>query len=239
MVLGTKERIIAAKQFATERYIRSTHPVLYLPLWKRDAGGTNQIRSDDAYGHLATVSGALWTPQGRTFDGVDDQILIADPSSVLDLTTALTYEVWVKPSNGGDSYGRFLTKTSTDPYASRVVMLGKELDDETNVRWEHFGLTPTVLNSGTGKMTVDAWNHVVGTYVNTPVRVIYVNGVAVANDTGTGTITSTPGAVLWVGSLFTDNQNLLATIGEVRVYRRALSVVEIMQNYLATKWRYR
>ncbi|KKL80876.1 hypothetical protein LCGC14_2000330 [marine sediment metagenome] len=38
MVLATKERIIADRQFATERYILSTMPVLYLPLHRLDSG---------------------------------------------------------------------------------------------------------------------------------------------------------------------------------------------------------
>src|SRR3990167_5915362 len=45
--------------------------VLYLPLWKKDG---SSFMSDDAYGHLATVTGATWGSQGRTFDGVDDLI---------------------------------------------------------------------------------------------------------------------------------------------------------------------
>lgn len=48
--------------------------ILYLPLWKKDGA---QFMSDDMYGHLCTVTGALWTPQGRYFDGVDDKIALA------------------------------------------------------------------------------------------------------------------------------------------------------------------
>ena len=40
--------------------------VLYLPLYELDG---SSFRSRDAYGHLATVTGALWTPQGRTLMG--------------------------------------------------------------------------------------------------------------------------------------------------------------------------
>ncbi len=44
---------------------------LHLPLHELDG---NSFMSKDAYGHLCTASGGLWTPQGRSFDGVDDRI---------------------------------------------------------------------------------------------------------------------------------------------------------------------
>ncbi len=65
---------------------------LYLPLYKRD--GTS-FMSDEAYGHLATVTGAIWTPQGRYFDGVDDYLRIPDAPS-LDLTGEMTILAWMK-----------------------------------------------------------------------------------------------------------------------------------------------
>jgi len=212
--------------------------VLYLPLYELDG---SSFASRDAYGHLCTVTGALWRPNGHYFDGADDRIAVADSAgSAFDLITAMTYEVWVKPGNGGDNYGRFLSKTDANPYANRKVMLGKELADETNVRWEHSDLAGGgVLNSGAGAMVVDAWNHVVGTYENSGQKFIYVNGASVASATQAGTVASTAGGVLWIGSLFATNQNFLGDIGEVRIYNRGLTPQEIQHNYLATKWRYR
>jgi len=207
--------------------------VLYLPLYELDGAS---FQSRDAYGHLCAVTGALWKPNGRYFDGSDDDILIADGAdSALDLITAMTYEVWVKPGDGGADYGRFLSKTSADN-ATRTIQLGKEVADETNIRWE---LLASVLNSGSGAAAVDAWNHVVGTYINTPRRAIYVNGIEVASDAPAGTIPSTAGGRVWAGCLFNGNQNYKGLIGEVRIYNRALTPLEIQHNYLATKWRYR
>ena len=233
-----------SKTARARRYILSTRPVLYIDLSKH-AGG--QFRSDDGIGHLCTVTEATWRSQGRTFDGVDDTIAVAEGAdTALDLTTELTYECWVKPTNGGDTHGRFMSKTSASPYSTRVCLLGKDTDDETNVRWEQSDIG--VLNSGTGKMTVDVWNHVVGTFYyeapgDSTTRRIHVNGIQIITETVTGAfalpITSTAGGVLWLGTLFTTNQNFLGTIGEVRIYNRALSGIEIMRNYMATKWRYR
>lgn len=47
---------------------------LYLPLYKLDGA---KIMSQDAYGQLFTVTGALWQPDGRLFDGSDDMLRYA------------------------------------------------------------------------------------------------------------------------------------------------------------------
>lgn len=235
----TKDRITSAqgRERDAERLILSSKPVLYLPLYKLD--GTAQFTSRDAYGHLGTVTGATWGIQGRTFDGVDDQIVVADGAdSALDLITAMTYEVWVKPDDGGDDYGRFLVKMNAAETVFKT-QLGKEAGDETNVRWEQVDLTSGVLNSGTGKMVTGSWNHVVGTYSSvSSTRIIYVNGVNVASDTPTGTIVSTLGGKVKLGSMQAGTQNILGTIGEARIYSRALTATEIRRNFLATRWRY-
>ena len=45
--------------------------VLYLPLYQLDGAS---FVSKDAHGHLCSVTGALWRPNGRWFDGTDDTI---------------------------------------------------------------------------------------------------------------------------------------------------------------------
>ena len=45
--------------------------VLYLPLGQLD--GTSFV-SQDAYGHLCTVTGTVWGSRGRYFDGADDLV---------------------------------------------------------------------------------------------------------------------------------------------------------------------
>jgi len=42
--------------------------VLYLPLYQLDGWA---FMSRDAYGHLCSVTGAKWTPQGRDLDEQD------------------------------------------------------------------------------------------------------------------------------------------------------------------------
>jgi hypothetical protein len=50
-----------------------------------------------------------------------------------------------------------------------------------------------------------------------------------------GSVTNTDSVKIGGG----ETETWLGVIGEVRVYNRALSPLEIQHNYLATKWRYR
>ena len=64
---------------APNGFISDPSLVLYLPLYQLD--GT-AITSKDAYGHLCSVTGVTWRPDGRCFDGVDDEIDCGNGSSI-------------------------------------------------------------------------------------------------------------------------------------------------------------
>ena len=75
--------------------------VLYLPLYELDGAS---FMSKDAYGHLCTVTGALWTSQGRDFDGIDDSITLP---TAFDSLTDLTLEAWLLCNNAAYDYHPF------------------------------------------------------------------------------------------------------------------------------------
>ena len=79
--------------------------VLYLPLYRIDGG--SQV-SRDAYGQAVNVTGALWTPVGRSFDGVDDVINCGAASS-LDLQYYFTIAAWINPASYGENNNGFIT----------------------------------------------------------------------------------------------------------------------------------
>ena len=66
---------------------------LYLPLFKPD--GTSLV-SEDARGQGCMVTGALWTPRGRFFDGVDDLIAVNAVAAGDFFGGAHTIIVWAK-----------------------------------------------------------------------------------------------------------------------------------------------
>ena len=204
--------------------------VLYLPLYKLDGAS---FMSRDAYGHLCTVTGAVWTPQGRDFDGNDDYITQA---TFLDtMPSALTIEMWAKAQGGAGT---------ERPLFQKENVIGQDriwasIAGANNTLWfstEGGNLGAKSVNGG--DLSLDAWYHLVSIYEAGKALKCYVNTVestgATADTIGDGTAED-----FYIGNVWAKNLAWDGLIPEVRIYNRALTPLEIQHNYLATKWRYR
>ena len=213
----------------SNNFIRDPSLVLELPLYKLDG---SSFMSKDAYGHLCQNTGALWTPQGRSFDGTDDNILVANHSSFTFTSQNFTLEIWAKITYVADDC--LITKGAAFPdgwyfqmeatrHLKFVIAHGETHED-------------TISNEN---VIVDGeWAHLV----------IVRNGAAVSIYKDLIDITATQPAVsdpttntrnLYVMAYDGGSNASAGTIGEARIYNRALSPAEIMHNFLATKWRFR
>ena len=199
----------------------------YAPLYEADGGS---FKSRDAYGHLCTVSGALWRPDGRNFDGVDDKINLPD-APALSPPSQITLEAWFKPSQTA-AIGRIVSRFPSDYH-------GWSMYHSTTIGFQLYaGGSLGGAASAANTIAQGVWHHSVCTYDGANMTV-YVN----ANVSGsplakTGSIAYT---ALQPAIGLDNNVNWQAfngTIGEVRIYNRALSALEVQRNYLATKWRY-
>ena len=201
--------------------------VLDAPLWGLQG---SPFISNDIYAHTFTVTGAVWTPQGRTFDG-DDYIDIGNPAAVAFNGVGLTLEVWfTKPTAGRaerligyDTPGnpRYLFA----PYTLNVLRI-----------YIHDGTSSQDI-SGTTNVSGGAFFHGVYTY-NNGVGTIYTNGVAEGTQTQALTSFAATGMYIGAYNYGAPAERLVGTIGEVRIYNRALTPLEIQQIYLATRDRY-
>jgi hypothetical protein len=85
-----------------------------------------------------------------------------------------------------------------------------------------------------------AWNHYVATYDNaTGRRATYYNGALLAENVSG--VTNTSASVFMIGAFNlsgTPTNHFNGRIALVKIYNRALSLSEILQNYNATKKRY-
>jgi len=229
--MADKLSIIAAKQFATERYIRSTHPVLYLPLYRLD--GSPSIRSQDAFGHVCTVTGATWGTTGRTFGGNGDNIVTA---SAITLTpSAFTALVWWKRlgNSGGATSDLFHSLLrGINGYSPNNVSINKG-GTEVRVSCATDSTTRTAIVA-----TTAAPFHLVGAVWTGTQLYAVADGVL-------GTATAAPGAltsfthVITLGMFDADNYLANGIISEALVYPRAFNIVERQRFYLTTKWRYK
>jgi hypothetical protein len=206
--------------------------VLNAELWKHDGSA---FMSDDAYGHICTVTEVAWTPLGRTFDGTNDEISLGSPSA-LRILKDKTLEAWVNTSLV-DASRRWIVgwvggSLQTRRYNLHVINTGGGTIGMNIAN----GTADWVLTTyAVGASLLNRWVHIAGTYINGNHK-LYLNGVYVATgSTNEDCDTSTNNIKIGTGD---DATYFAGTIGEVRIYNRALTPSEVQSNYLLTKSRY-
>ena len=217
----TLDRIDSPEDFIYDPYL-----VLCLPLYMLDGAS---FMSREAYGHLCTVTGALWTPQGRSFDG-DDYITVPYSAS-LNIASAITIKAVVKPlgaHTGG--YGSLWWDQQQDS-RNRILIS----DDGSVTAQFIIGGVDKSASAAAGSVPLNVFTDVVFTYDGAEI-VLWINGVKKTPTAATGAIEGSLGDRI-IGKATTLLLN--GVIGEKAVYNRALNPLEIQNNYLATKWRYK
>lgn len=218
--------------------------VLYLPLYQLDGAS---FVSKDAHGHLCSVTGALWRPNGHYFDDTDDYIDFSASISTFASLTVGTVEAWFRvPSVVLENKTLFAISHSADASSEWLVGLdsvaGKYLKllcreggthinakDNTDVAdnvWHHLAV---VVSTSGNKMILDNRELTLSYTTGDATTQKFFADVLTADTIGIGrNVDSSGGEWFWGGD-----------VGELRIYSRALTPQEIQHNYLATKWRYR
>uniref|UniRef100_A0A6M3J392 Putative lectin/glucanase superfamily protein n=1 Tax=viral metagenome TaxID=1070528 RepID=A0A6M3J392_9ZZZZ len=220
------------------RYAKSLHSynpiprgcVLYLPLWNQNLSGS-VFKSIDSYGHICTITGATYGSTGRTFDGTDDLISVANHAS-LNPADAISLEVWFNATSIS-AYDVLAMKADDVSWNPGWGILFFPADNiQFFVEWN----TEFATKAFTFATSINEWHHVVGTYDRTTVN-IYVDGV-VGTPASREEVIDAPSSPFEIGRGADNTYNLYGNIGEVRVYNRALSQSEVTYIYNQTKWRY-
>jgi len=203
--------------------------VLYLPLYQLDGAS---FVSKDARGHLCTVTGALWRPNGHYFDGTDDYIECPFPASLVG-NKAFTVELWLKATR--------ISHTSSQTFFSMGTSNANEafLIEVTtpNTDWNSVGFWGNGKDTNVEVLT-NNYEHIVATYDLATV-IFYQNTTPTDIGFAGATPNLTAGVVRLCRQLPAFGNYAQAIIPELRIYNRALTPQEIQHNYLATKWRYR
>ena len=203
--------------------------VLYLPLYELDGAS---LQSKDAYRHLCTATGAVWRPSGRYFDGSDDFISCGDTDAV-NVLGDKTIEAWVYQAAA--DVGCIISKMMIS--GSNVFQMGCHASDYPFFEAKIQGIATTYR--ATEFPLVGNWHHLVG-IIHYDEKTIEFYGDAEPIGSSAGQCFGWAGGTLTIGKAdHPSGYFLKATIGEVRIYNRALTPQEIHHNYLATKWRYR
>ena len=210
---------------------------LYLPLYDHALRGSEAIVSKDQNLHVCTVTGAVWRVIGRDFDGLDDKIDVSDESSFdFETTSPFSIVIWSKRDATGDKgLWHKMNWTSNKGYFLGDYTNKIYFQLQSDVTYKFKKSTSTIANG--------VWFHAGGTYDGSATLAgikVYLNGI---DDSDAGAEVGTLGSLLndvtpaigWRGDAETYFNGL---IGEVFIYSRALTALEIRDNYLATKWRY-
>lgn len=198
--------------------------VLYLPLGKKDA---SSFMSSDAYGHLATVTGALWTPQGRSLDG-DDYINCGNGTALRIFGSSFTILMWVKTSTIVNNAGLFV-RSGADGAQFVMSSLGKQRAIVTGGFSQNAN---TVFADGNWHLLTETYDTANSNTISWFLDAI-ADGSSASQTFAAGTTED-----YYVGTERTAAVFLTGTIGEVLIYSRALSASEIQNIYLSTRWRY-
>ncbi|MBN1281141.1 MAG: InlB B-repeat-containing protein [Candidatus Thermoplasmatota archaeon] len=174
--------------------------------------------------HGTLSPGVSWTSTGKfgsalEFSGLSNSYVSIADSVSLDLTTGMTLEAWVRPTNiqgwkpavlkdPTGKYYLYAASTSSYSYAP-----GGGLNPGTQI----FDSTGLPLNQ---------WSHIATTYDGQTLKV-YVNGVLKNSAALTGTIT-TSNDPLYIGASLSWGEYYNGAIDEVRVYNYALPQSEIL-----------
>lgn len=145
-------------------------------------------------------------------------------------TDLLSIEAWVYPTSFAGSYSSIASHDNWDLGMARLQFAGSSLNMEIN--------GATSVNS-TYSFTPGQWYHVVAVYSKTAQSVrFYVNGV-LTNEAPTGAGSpSILEAPFNIGSWNGTSRFFKGNMGMFKIYKRALSLEEVVSNYNKDKSRY-
>ena len=199
----------------------ANRPTITSPL-ARLHGGTRWLIGSFA---LSLLSLLLITTQGHAadvtlaFDGRDDGVLVNDAAS-LDLTTAMTIELWVLRTQRMSGWHCPLLKERVN---GLVYSLCANSDTDQPATVVHIDGDRNL--AGGSWLRRYRWTHLAATYDGSTQR-LYVDGNEVAKQPLSGSI-QTSDQPLYLGGNPILDEFFRGRIDEVRIYNRALSADEI------------
>ena len=168
-----------------------------------------------------------------TFDGVDERILLNDTLDTPFTTQYWSVDVWFNHAVNNSSYDAILG----NGYPVQIYIQNSKIRawlSSNNSSASYF------LNqmTSTQTMSTDTWYHLVWVRNGTNFY-YYINGVLDKTQSATGTVANA-NVNFNIGNLWDTNNTFTwkGEIGPSRIYNRALSSGEVLQNYNALKGRF-
>lgn len=168
------------------------------------------------------------------FDGINDEVILSGAALSLN---QMTIFIWAFASNF--SHNGFLFEKTTNGNVNTQYSLF--FNSPTSIIYRTYGLSTldTSVNTISAGVVNNAWNLFTATFDGSLKR-IYVNDRLVTTSSIlTGTITANDTGISLIGRHGApSNYPFYGQLGDVRLYSRALSHQEIINNFNATRGRY-
>jgi len=197
---------------------------------------SNTILNDLVGSNTFTLSSVTYNAEGSFsfYNNSIPSIITSSANSALDTQTP-SVEMWVKPNTTFQTGIWFEKGFVNTQYAL--------FQEGANLQWRIYinGVGLSTLSTTTATyISTSRWAHVVATYTS-GTRRLYIDGVLVNSDTLSGTIsTNTNGCSIGMYTASNGSQGYAyqGKLAICKVYNRALSASEVLQNYHANKGRF-
>jgi len=207
-------------------FTRNIDPTLVLDLPFSEGVG-NTVHDRSLYGNHGSIYGPTWVDgkigKGLNFDALGDYVLVADASSIRNLSE-FTFLAWIYPESWGQvGLGRIFDKADS--------ILGF-LYQYTFTIIKRYTITEATARSIGGTIVFNSWQHVALAMLNN-VPYLYHNGVEVTYLYRTNGVGDSPDDTgdLYIGNRAALNRTFDGVIDEVRFCNRLLSEAEILRLY--------
>jgi hypothetical protein len=175
---------------------------------------------------------------GLTYDGSSDYSSVANNSSVDIQGSAITLEVWAKPTNStAASSERLIVKEvsgNADPYVRYGLFRASSGSSQITFFITTGGPGSYTSASG-GSTSAGSWTHAVGVYNGTTMT-LYVNGSSVATASKTGSIASSSTPLVFGADTEISSEYFNGVLDEARISNSARSADWIAAEYNNQSW---
>lgn len=187
-----------------------------------------------------TMTSVTYTSPSFTFSSTPSQISVADSTTLEPGTGDFTVEMWLRYSVIAGQTRTVLSKTNNG---------GGEADWSYGFRTSAGGLVYFEVGNGTNSVTsptssvtTGVWYQIVGVWTNIASNSIalYRNGTLISSNSHTFTSVKNSTNPLYIGNYNGGEfvQQFAGNIGIIRIYNKALSAAEVLNNYDANKATY-
>ena len=183
-------------------------------------------------GMVVENSDSQTTINSLSFDGINDNVSIGQPTSIQGITTNITVEAWVYPRAFGDDWFK-------SPIVEKDGHFGLRLGTSNGLPSLAFTIANGWSNESVivnpNSLTVNTWVHVACTYNSTTkVLIAYVNGVEVGRRTNNQSFsTMGTGGNLVLGANTVWSRYFNGIIDEVRIWNVERSASQILASMSA------